>query len=142
MLKKRWLLVIAMLLLFTTAGLAQSFNDKVAAMQQQRFTAMINKDIIYLQKCTDTGLVYIHSNGLVQHQQDFIQSISAGSIVYQQIQSKEQQIRVYKKAAIINGIVHVKGMLNGNNFEIDLRYTDAYIYKKGWKMVAWQSLKL
>lgn len=142
MLKKKWLLALLMLLLCTTAGLAQSLNDKVAAMQQQRFAAMINKDTVYLRQCTDAGLVYIHSNGLVQHQQDFIQSISTGSIVYQQIQSKEQQIRVYKKAAIINGIVHVKGMLNGNNFEIDLRYTDAYIYKKGWKMVAWQSLKL
>jgi hypothetical protein len=128
---------------FSYTGLqAQDAAGKLLAMQQQRFAAMMNKDTAYLRSCTDDGIVYVHSNGLVQDKAAFINSVGSGSIVYQQMINKEQAVRVYKKAAIINGIVHVKGMLNGKDFEVDLRYTDVYIYKKGWKMAGWQSLKL
>jgi hypothetical protein len=121
----------------------QAQESAIAAVQQKRFEAMVNKDTAYLRSCTDKKLVYIHSNGLIQRQDDFVQSVATGSIVYQQITSKEQTIRMYKKAAVANGVVHVKGQLNGKDFEVDLRYTDVYVSKKsGWKMVSWQSLKL
>ncbi len=121
---------------------AQTKVGNILALQQKRFAAMMNKDTAYLRNCTDDSIVYIHSNGLVQDKAAFISSVGSGSIVYQQMISKEQQVRIYKKAAIINGIVHVKGIVNGNNFEVDLRYTDVYINKNGWKMASWQSLKL
>jgi Domain of unknown function (DUF4440) len=128
--------------LLCPAAQAQGGADKITTLQQKRFAAMMNKDTGYLRTCTDDDIVYIHSNGLVQDKAAFISSVGGGSIVYQQMTNKEQKVRIYKKAAIINGIVHVKGMLNGKDFEVDLRYTDVYIYKKGWKMAAWQSLKL
>lgn len=121
---------------------AQSQNHTIAKLQKLRFNAMVNRDTAYLRQCTDKGLVYIHSNGLVQNQNDFIQSVASQSIVYQQITLKEQHIRVYKKAAIVNGVVQVKGMVNGNAFDLALRYTDVYVYKQRWRMASWQSLKL
>jgi hypothetical protein len=132
-------------LFFTTVcntAAAQAGADKILALQQKRFAAMMSKDTVYLRNCTDEGIVYIHSNGLVQDKTAFINSVGSGTIVYQQMNNIEQQVRLYKKAAIINGIVHVKGQLNGNIFEVNLRYTDVYIKKKDWKMAAWQSLKL
>jgi Domain of unknown function (DUF4440) len=142
MVKKDIALLIVLLFLSVIQVVAQSQNSKIAKLQQLRFDAMVNRDTAYLRKYTDEGLVYIHSNGLVQSQHDFIQSVGLQSIVYQQIKLKEQQVRVYKKAAIINGIVLVKGMFNGKAFDVELRYTDMYVYKKGWKMASWQSLKL
>jgi Domain of unknown function (DUF4440) len=129
-------------IVFYNTAVAQAGAGKILALQQQRFTAMINKDTAYLRKCTDEGILYIHSNGLVQDKTAFISSVGGGAIVYQQMIAKEQQVRMYKKAAIINGIVHVAGTYNGKSFEMDLRYTDVYVNKKGWKMASWQSLKL
>jgi hypothetical protein len=133
--------VLLLIMLCNTAA-AQTKAGNILALQQKRFAAMISKDTGYLRKCTDEGIVYIHSNGLVQDKAAFINSVGGGTIVYEQMINKEQQVRMYKKAAIINGIVHVKGTINGNNFEVDLRYTDVYVNIKGWKMAAWQSLKL
>jgi ketosteroid isomerase-like protein len=133
------------LLFFTmqyNAAAAQTGKEKILALQQKRFAAMISKDTASLRSCTDDDIVYIHSNGLVQDKAAFISSVSSGTIVYQQMSNKEQQVRIYKKAAVINGVVHVKGTYNGKEFEMDLRYTDVYIKKNGWKMASWQSLKL
>jgi Domain of unknown function (DUF4440) len=124
------------------AAAAQTKAVYILALQQKRFAAMMSKDTGYLHNCTDEGIVYIHSNGLVQDKAAFINSVGSGTIIYQQMSNKEQQVRIYKKAAVINGIVHVAGTYNGKNFEMDLRYTDVYIKKKEWKMVSWQSLKL
>ncbi len=125
-----------------TIAAAQTGAGNLLALQQKRFNAMMSKDTAYLRKCTDDGVIYIHSNGLVQDKTAFINSVGSGTIVYQQMSNKEQQVRMYKKAAVINGIVHVKGIYGGKDFEMDLRYTDVYINKGGWKMVSWQSLKL
>jgi Domain of unknown function (DUF4440) len=138
---KTFVTVLLFAMICNTAA-AQTGKDKILALQQKRFEAMTNKDTAFLNKCTDDGIIYIHSNGLVQDKAAFVSSVGAGSIVYQQMINKEQQVRMYKKAAVINGIVHVKGTFNGKSFEMDLRYTDVYINKKGWKMVSWQSLKL
>jgi Domain of unknown function (DUF4440) len=129
-------------LLFFCVLIADAQSNKIIRLQELRFDAMVNRDTAYLRKYTDEGLVYIHSNGLVQSQDDFVQSVGMQSIVYQKITIKEQQARVYKKAAIINGIVQVKGLFNGTAFDVALRFTDVYVYKKGWKMASWQSLKL
>jgi hypothetical protein len=142
MLKKYVGLLGLLMFLSVLQVVAQSQNNKIAKLQQLRFDAMVNRDTAYLRQYTDTGLVYIHSNGLVQSQDDFIQSVGLQSIVYQQITIKERQVRVYKKAAIINGIVQVRGIINGNTFEVTLRFTDVYVYKRRWKMASWQSLKL
>jgi Domain of unknown function (DUF4440) len=128
--------------ILSNAAAAQPKASDILALQQKRFDAMTNKDTAFLRKCTDDGIIYIHSNGLVQDKAAFISSVGSGSIVYQQMVNKEKQVRIYKKAAVINGIVHVKGIYNDKGFEMDLRYTDVYINKKGWKMVSWQSLKL
>ncbi len=121
---------------------AQNAAKYVQDLQQQRFTAMIQKDTLLLETNIDEGLVYIHSNGLVQTKKTFIASVASGSILYHSIEQEEQQLRMYKQTAIINGIVHVKGSLNGTAFDVRLRYTDVYVKKKKWCMASWQSLKL
>ena len=51
-------------------------------------------------------------------------------------------IRAYKKTAVANGIIRVKGLYQGNFFDVQLGYTDVYVKIKGkWKLVAWQSGK-
>ncbi len=121
---------------------AQSAADRLLAAEQQRFNAMIKKDTRALEGMIEEGLVYIHSNGLIQDKAAFIGTIEKGTMVYETITVKERTPRIYGKTGVINGIVHVKGMLNGTPFDIDLRFTDVYTRKKGWKMVSWQSLKI
>ncbi len=135
---------ILLLALLLAAAAVQAQTDTTALLraEQQRFDAMTGKDIARLQVLIEDGLVYIHSNGLIQDKASFISSIEKGTMVYTAITVKERHARIYGKTGIINGIVHVSGILNGTPFDVDLRFTDVFYRKKGWKMLSWQSLKV
>jgi len=56
---------------------------------------------------------------------------------------QEQNVRFYDKIAIVTGVCLVKAVSNGQNLNLKLRYTDAYVRKgKQWQLVTWQSLRL
>ncbi len=133
--------VIVLLMIVSSTTFSQK-DHKIMEAETLRFKAMMTKDSAALVKSVDDGLIYIHSNGIVQDKKAFLESIKSGTFVYQSIEPKERQCRIYGKSAIINGIVHVKGMVNGNAFEINLRYTDVLVNKKGWRTANWQSLKI
>jgi hypothetical protein len=104
--------------------------------------AMIIKDMDFLNESVGEDLVYIHSNGLVQDKKSFMESIENETIDYEAIDIKEQKIRMYENTAVITGTIHVKGLLNGSAFDIDLLHTNIYIKQGSWQLVSWQSLKI
>lgn len=124
------------------ATFAQDEAMAISRIEAKRFEAMTKRDTNYLKFILSPDLVYTHSNGMVETKNDFIHSITTEKIIYQQIGIKEQKIKLFDKTAVITGIVHVKGILQQKEFEIDIRYTDVYIKNQDWKLVVWQSLKL
>lgn len=136
-------LTLALFLFFYSVSVvAQDEAAAISRIESKRFEAMSKKDTNYLKFILSPDLVYTHSNGMVETKSDFIQSIATEKIIYQQIGVKEQKIRLYEMTAVVTGIIHVKGMLQQKEFEIDIRYTDVYIKTNDWKLVVWQSLKL
>lgn len=121
---------------------AQQEAEAISRIESKRYEAMTKADTGYLRFILSDDLVYTHSNGLVETKTDFIQSISSKKIVYKQIGVREQKIKLHQKTAIVTGVLHVSGSLNGKDFDIDLRYTNVYIKEKEWKLLAWQSLKI
>jgi hypothetical protein len=121
---------------------AQQEAEAISRIESKRYEAMTNADTGYLRFILSDDLVYTHSNGLVETKTDFIQSISSKKIVYKQIGVREQKIKLHQKTAVVTGVLHVAGSLNGKDFDIDLRYTNVYIKEKEWKLLAWQSLKI
>ena len=118
-------------------------QKKLASLEQQRFEAMTTKNISFLGEVLSEDLTYTHSNGLFETKTDHIANIQSGLLVYKSMKPEDMQIKVYRKSAVITGVVQVTGALKEKEFDIRLRYTDVYIKKKGkWKLVAWQSVKL
>ena len=135
-------ILVSIFLLLSLSLKAQDQKEAISRIETKRYEAMTTKDTNYLKFILADDLVYTHSNGLVETKNEFIQSIISGKIVYGKIGIKEQRIRCYDRTAIIHGILHVEGSLNGKEFLIDLRYTNVYIKNTDWKLVAWQSLKM
>ncbi|HFA48669.1 MAG TPA: nuclear transport factor 2 family protein [Bacteroidetes bacterium] len=133
-----------LLLFANNCGLAQSkTHQQIAALEQQRFEAMTKKDISFLQNILDENLTYSHSNGLVENKTQHLENIRSGGIVYQEMELEKSRIKRFKKTAVVNGIVRVKGLYKNTLFNIRLGYTDVYIKRKRkWKLVAWQSVRL
>lgn len=127
---------------FMGTGHAQQEAEAISRIESKRYEAMTKADTGYLRFILSDDLVYTHSNGLVETKTDFIQSISSKKIVYKQIGVREQKVKLHQKTAVVTGVLHVSGSLNGKDFDIDLRYTNVYIKEKEWRLLAWQSLKI
>ena len=116
---------------------------QIEALERQRFEAMTRKDAGFLEKALANDLTYGHSNGLLETKAEHLANIQAGNIVYRSMEAQEMQVRLYRKTAVVNGVVKVAGSLKGKDFELKLRYTDVYVKKRGkWKLAAWQSVRL
>jgi hypothetical protein len=135
----------------TTGFLLLFFNlqllvaqSTIADSEDMRFNAQVKKDTVLLRRILSDDLVYIHSNALVETKSDFLHSISTGNITYNSMQPEPgRTIRKYGKTGISNGIVQVKGLIQGKPFEVRLRYTAVYVkQKKNWRLVSWQSTKI
>jgi ketosteroid isomerase-like protein len=87
-------------------------------------------------------LIYVHSNALREGRADFIRSVSSGKIRYLSFERKKMEVEQWRKTAIVNGEVLVKGQYNGNAFDLNLRYLAVYRkVKKNWILYRWQSTK-
>lgn len=119
-------------------------QSTIPESEDMRFKAQVEKDTVLLRKILSDDLVYTHSNALTETKSDFIHSITSGNITYQAMQPEEgRSIRIFGKAGISNGIVQAKGLLNGNPFDIRLRYTAVYIKKRSvWMLASWQSTRI
>ena len=137
-------LVLGILLFFLFPVLhAQSQQaQKVLATESRRFEAMTKADTVALRTMLAEELVYIHSNALKENKLQHLAAIASGKLVYQKMERLEAHVRFYGKTALVNGLVKVQGVLNGNAFEIRLLYLAVYRKKQGnWLLVHWQSTK-
>ncbi|MEI6411460.1 MAG: nuclear transport factor 2 family protein [Bacteroidota bacterium] len=111
--------------------------------ESKRFETMIKRDTVALAGMLDESLVYIHSNAMLETKKAHLGAISAGRLRYDRMERKEAQVRLYKKTALTNGVIHVAGLVQGNPFDLNLRYTAVYIRKhKTWLLLNWQSTRL
>lgn len=119
-------------------------KSQIAQSEADRFEATIQQDTSRLRQLLDPDLLYIHSIGLEESIDGYIESVASGRIVYSSFTSNQPlQILHHGKLALVDGEVTVKGFYEGAPFEVDLRYTSAYRkVKKTWRLVRWQSLKV
>jgi ketosteroid isomerase-like protein len=118
-------------------------SAEVLATEQSRFEAMTNRDTVALARLLAPDLVYIHSNALQESKSTHIGAIVQGKLVYQSMNREKASVRFFGKTAITNGTILVKGILNGNPFDIHLLYTAVYRkQKRVWQLVNWQSTRI
>lgn len=135
--------ILLFLCLLTNVFFAQSkLEKKLADLEKLRFEAMEKKDVAFLEMVLADEVTYGHSNGLIEDRATHLKNITSAGIIYEKMEPLEMDIRTFRKSAVINGLIRVKGKYKGTDFDIQLRYTDVYQKQKGkWKLVAWQSVK-
>ena len=131
-------------LLFTAStGLAQKTKDESATekfvlkLHENKFRWMINKQLDSLNAILDERVVYIHSNGWVQHKKEVTEDLKTGKLIMKSVTVTEASARVYKGAVIINGKGNFNVIVDGKPAEVQLLYTEVYVRKeKGWLLVS------
>jgi hypothetical protein len=108
-----------------------------------RFKANVDADSTVLGQVLDDDLDYVHSNGEVNTKKEFIMSLVGGKRDYVATTFEIQGIRILGDVAIIRGTAKVTVADNGQSRDLDLGYTDVWVWKdKRWQMTAWRSARM
>ncbi len=138
-----FLLSLAGCLVYLSAS-GQGAAGQIKQLEKRRFEAQMTKDGKTLNEILADDLIYNHSNGNQDGKASYIESITSGKAVYQNIQVTGDTVRFYGPGtAIVTGKLTTTVVANGQTNPLTLRYTDVYLKRNGtWQMVAWQSARL
>jgi len=108
-----------------------------------RFKANVDADAKVLGQLLDADLEYVHSNGELNSKSEFIESLTSGKRDYIATTFDIQGVRILGNVAIIRGTAKVTVADNGQSRDLDLGYTDIWLWKdKRWQMTAWRSARM
>jgi len=140
----RYLILIVWFLMGVFGLNAQSkAAQKVLETELRRFEAMTTADTAALSPMLSGELFYVHSNALREDKSAHIEAIATKKLVYQTMERESASVRRFGRTAIVNGLLRVKGILNGNAFEVRLLYLAVYRKKRGeWHLLNWQSTRI
>ena len=129
--------------LLTAFGQIDS-TSLVLQAEQSRFAAMTSADTTALRLELHPDSLYLHSNGLEESANDLVASVASGKIDYQLFAPlRSPHVQVFGKTALVDGLVRVKGLYQGDAFVVDLRYTSVYWKENDrWRLIRWQSGKV
>jgi len=91
----------------------------------------------------DETYTLTNTHAEVSTRADDIADAKKGEIRYSEFRNHDQTVRLYGDAAIVLGITSLKGTSVGKAFELDVRFTDAYVRRAdGWKIAASQATRI
>jgi ketosteroid isomerase-like protein len=112
----------------------------VRAAELARFKANVDADAKALGLLLADDLDYVHSNGDIDTKASFIESLTSGHRDYIAMTGELQKVRVFGDVAIIRGLARVTVATDGKSQDLDIGYTDTWIWKdKRWQMTGWHS---
>jgi hypothetical protein len=130
---------------FTHDALAKEDAREAAlrAAEMQRFQAQVDADAKVLARLLDDALEYSHSNGELDTKASFIESLTSGRRDYVATAATIESVRIFGDVAIIRGRARVTVADGGQPRELDLGYTDVWLWKDNrWQMTAWRSARM
>lgn len=136
--------IVAVILACASAVSAQlgKMEQQVLQAEKDRFAAMVKGDRAALEKLLADDVTYTHSTALLETKEQFIKSVTSGTIDYVSIVPSETdwKVRVNGNTAIVNGIAAVNVIDTGKDRKIRLRFTTVHMNRGGaWQLQAWQS---
>ncbi|MCC6412877.1 MAG: nuclear transport factor 2 family protein [Saprospiraceae bacterium] len=136
-------LITALMLLCSSSMVYAQSND-VLKNERQRFGFMMAKDTAALSGMLAEDLLYVHSNGLSETKAEHLKAVGSGNITYLEMTPVNPvSVRKFHKGAYTYGDLHVRGIVNGNPFDITLHYSALYKKRHGrWLLLNWQSTKI
>jgi len=117
--------------------------DDVKAAEMDWLKGITTNNFPLLEKVLAEDLHYLHSTGVVDSKASYIKSMSSGKQKYAAGKINDLKIRVYGKAALINGDANFEFVTDGKPGKARLKYTHVFAKTaKGWQLVSHQSLKV
>ncbi|HEX5686221.1 MAG TPA: nuclear transport factor 2 family protein [Ideonella sp.] len=111
-------------------------EDEVMAVTQAACDAFRLRDLSALDRLLAPEFTIVGPAGDVQPRSQAIDEVKAGDPQYQVLRNHDMVAHVYGDAATVQGITSLKGRSGGQDFEVDVRFTDTLVRFNGqWRLV-------
>jgi ketosteroid isomerase-like protein len=122
---------------------AQSPVEDVKAAEKKRFDVTVKGDFKALDALLAEDLIYVHSNGRVDNEKTFLESLTSGRSKYLSIEPVEMNARALGDFVFVDGRAKVKVQSDGQTNDLLLTYLDVWVKRSGtWQMVHWHSARM
>ena len=100
-------------------------------------------DAATLRKDLDATFTLTNSHGEVSDFAQNLAEVASREPRYEIFRNHDQNVRLYRDAAIVTGITTVKGSSKGEPFAADFQFTDTYVRRNGhWLLAASHASRL
>jgi ketosteroid isomerase-like protein len=114
--------------------------NEIARLEEERYAAMLAKDVKTLERLLDDELVYMHSSGVADTKESYLRGLREGVWDYQRIQRSEQTVKVSGDLALVFNRLAISIRIRGAQKELDNRALAVWLRRGGtWRLVALQS---
>ena len=113
---------------------------EVERLEDERYAAMVAKDVAVLERLLDDELVYMHSSGAADTKQSYLRGLREGVWDYQRIDRSEQTVKLVGDAALVFNRLAIRIRIRGVQKDLDNRALAVWLRRGGaWRLVALQS---
>ena len=121
----------------------KNLEQKIRELEDRRYQAMIDGDLVTLEALLGDGLVYTHSSGLVDSKSSYLDKLRSKQVMYRKAERPEETIQVQGDTAVITGELRLEVLLNGTPRAMRNRFMNVWARgPRGWQMIALQSTPL
>ena len=143
---QRLIPLLAIVLTVSSLASAQTgkVDQQVIQAEKDRFAAMVKGDRAALEKLLADDLTYTHTTALFESKEQFIKSVTSGTIDYVSIAPSETdwKVRISGSTAVVNGVAAINVIDTGKDIKIKVRFTTVHTNRGGtWQLQAWQATR-
>lgn len=124
--------------------MSDTLKAEISQLEDQRYAAMIAKDMPALDRLFADALVYTHSTCLVDDKASYMEGIRTGKFDYRKAERFDVSMSVHNgDTVIVTGRAHLDILASGTPKTLRNRFTNVWVKgPKGWQMAVWQSTPL
>lgn len=122
---------------------ASADENRILALENAWNSAEQQKDTKVLDELLSDSLSYTDYDGTFMNKKEFLTSVSAPALHPELITNESVTVHTFGPSAIVTGVYHEKGTMNGKGYSRRGRFTDTWVNENGvWHCVASQSTLL
>jgi len=112
----------------------------IARLEDQRYAAMLDKDVATLERLLHPDLVYMHSSGVADSKASYIAGVHDRVWDYSAIARSEATVRLHGVLALVFNRLKIDLSVRGVAKSLDNRALAVWVADEGaWRLIALQS---
>jgi hypothetical protein len=117
-------------------------KEDLIKTDQQRHAALLASDTDTLDALFTDDVIYLHSTGVIDSKQVYLDGLKQGKTKYLQIDYQPAEYRVFNGFALILGKVVMQLLIEGATKEVRALIISTWRFEDNrWRMMSWQATK-